>query len=71
VDAQGSNQFDFAAGPVSQGLSYALGKPSRAADQPRQDCKTDYEEGADADKKPFPRELARLHADLSHPFGVA
>ena len=68
MDAQRPGELDLAAGPGRQGIGDAGGQARRIAEVPRQDRKAGKEKGNEAEQKPFPRDLARLHAVPTHPF---
>jgi hypothetical protein len=70
VDAKRPVQLDLATSPSVKRFSHAIMELRRGADFPGQQGDAHKKKRNEAEEKPFPRKLARLHADPIHPFVV-
>ena len=69
--AHGANEFDFASRPRRQLRGDAIPKAGGVADQPGNEGDGENENREQANEKPFPWQLARLHAVRSTRFLAA
>src|SRR4029079_11299538 len=61
MDAQRADKIHLAPRPRRQGIGHARSQLRRIGKHPRQDREIGDEKGTEAEQKPFPRDLARLH----------